>query len=125
VQTREEEGRVGPRERLVVIRTTDREPRTWYTLSNAPADVPVTKVVAVHAQRHGAEELFAAGKGDVGLSHYEVRSWVGWYHHMTLSLLAVWFLELEKSRLGGKNPSLDGAANSRNLLTSIIAESAV
>jgi SRSO17 transposase len=124
VQTKDEEGRGGPRERLVVIRTTDCEPRTWYTLSNAPADVPLAKVVAVHGQRHGVEELFAAGKGDVGLSHYEVRSWVGWHHHMTLSVLAVWFLELEKGRLGGKNPGSDGAATPRNLLTSVSAESA-
>ncbi len=42
------------------------------------------------------------GKGEVGLAHYEVRSWVGWYHHMTLSLLALWFLNLEKSVLKKK-----------------------
>jgi SRSO17 transposase len=103
VQTKDEDGCVGPRERLVVIRTTDREPQTWYTLSNTSADVPLLKVVAVHSRRHGAEELFAAGKGEAGLSHYEVRSWVGWHHHMTLSLLALWFLEWEKSQLGEKN----------------------
>src|SRR5262249_10261497 len=74
VQTRDPDGCVGPRERLVVIRITDREPQTWYTRSNTSADVPLVKVVAVHGRRHGAEELFAAGKGEVGLSHYEVRS---------------------------------------------------
>jgi SRSO17 transposase len=110
VQTRDEDGRVGPRERLVVIRTVDQEPRVWYTLSNAPAPVPLAKVVEVHGRRHGAEELFGAGKGEVGLGHYEVRSWVGWHHHMTLSLLALWFLHLEKGRLGGENPGADGAA---------------
>jgi SRSO17 transposase len=110
VQTRDEDGRVGPRERLVVIRTVDQEPRAWYTLSNAPALVPLAKVVEVHGRRHGAEELFGAGKGEVGLGHYEVRSWVGWHHHMTLSLLALWFLHLEKGRLGGENPGADGAA---------------
>jgi SRSO17 transposase len=125
VQTKEEDGRVGPRERLVVIRMTDREPRTWYALSNAPADVPLAQVVAVHGERHGAEELFATGKGDVGLSHYEVRSCVGWHHHMTLSLLALWLLELEQGRLGGKNPNLDDAANTRNLLMYVTAVPAV
>jgi SRSO17 transposase len=45
--------------------------------------------------------MLRAGKGDVGLGHYEMRSWVGWRHHMTLSLLALWFLILEKDRLGG------------------------
>jgi SRSO17 transposase len=110
VQTKDEDGRPGPRERLVVIRTTDREPRVWYTLSNAPARVPLAHVVAAHGRRHGAEELFGAGKGEVGLGQYEVRSWVGWHHHMTLSLLALWFLELEKGQLGGENPGADGAA---------------
>ena len=124
VQTKDEDGRVGPRERLVVIRTTDREPRTWYTLSNAPADVPLAKVVVVHGRRHGAEELFAAGKGEVGLSHYEVRSWVGWHHHMTLSLLALWFLELEKGQLGGENPGTDGAAVTGNLRAPVTSEPA-
>jgi SRSO17 transposase len=110
VQTKDEDGRAGPRERLVVLRTVDREPRVWYTLSNAPALVPLAKVAEVHGRRHGAEELFGAGKGEVGLGHYEVRSWVGWHHHMTLSLLALWFLHLEKGRLGGENPGADGAA---------------
>jgi SRSO17 transposase len=110
VQTKDEDGCVGPRERLVVIRTVDQEPRVWYTLSNAPAAVPLAKVVAVQGRRHGAEELFGAGKGEVGLGHYEVRSWVGWHHHMTLSLLALWFLEREKGWLGGENPGTDGAA---------------
>jgi len=46
--------------------------------------------------------MLQAGKGEVGLGHYEVRSWVGWHHHMTLSLLALWFLLLEKGRLEKK-----------------------
>jgi SRSO17 transposase len=102
VQTRDEDGGPGPRERLVVIRTVDAEPRVWYTLSNAAAEVPVRCVVVAHGHRHGAEEVLAAGKGEVGLGQYEVRSWVGWHHHMTLSLLALWFVILEKRRLGKK-----------------------
>jgi SRSO17 transposase len=110
VQTKDEDGCVGPRERLVVIRTVADEPQVWYTLSNAAAAVPLRQVTEAHGHRHGVEEV-QAGKGEVGLAHYEVRSWVGWHHHMTLSLLALWFLILEKSRLGGKNPGIDRAAN--------------
>jgi SRSO17 transposase len=111
VQTRDEDGCVGPRERVVVIRTVDQEPQVWYTLSNAPDPVPLRQVVGAHARRHGVEELLQAGKGEVGLAHYEVRSWVGWHHHMTLSLLALWFLILEKGRVGEKNPGDNGAAD--------------
>jgi SRSO17 transposase len=111
VQTRDEDGGPGPRERLVVMRTIDRAPQVWYTLSNAKAEVRLGKVVEVHGRRHGVEELLQAGKGEVGLGHYEVRSWVGWHHHMTLSLLALWFVTLEKGRLGKKNPCADSAAD--------------
>jgi SRSO17 transposase len=115
VQVKDEEGRVGGRERVVVIRTLDREPQCWYTLANASAETALSKLVEVHSRRHGVEELFAVGKGEVGLGHYEVRSWVGWHHHMTLTFLAVWFLQLERNRLGGENPGPNGAADAGDL----------
>jgi SRSO17 transposase len=110
VQTKGEQGRCGPLERLVVVRVVAGEPRTWYTLSNAPARESLERVAEVQGRRHGVEEALAAAKGEVGLGHYEVRNWEGWHHHMTLSLLALWFLALEKGRLGEKNPGVDGAA---------------
>jgi SRSO17 transposase len=124
VQTKDEDGCVGRRERLVVIRTVDQEPRCWYTLSNAAAEIPLAAVVAAHSRRHGVEELFGAGKGEVGLDHYEVRSWVGWHHHMTLSMLALWFLQLERNRLGGENPGHDNPADARGFLAPAAAEPA-
>ena len=114
MQTKEEDGRVGGRERLAVIRTCERTPQTWYTLSNA-RDERRAVLARVHGQRHRIEELLAEGNGEVGLSHYEVRSWVGWHHHMTLSLLALWFLQTERLRLGGKNAGGDGAAGPGHL----------
>jgi SRSO17 transposase len=102
VQTKDEDGGPGPRERLVVIRSVAAEPRVWYTLSNARAAVPLVRVAEAHGRRHGVEEVRQAGKGEVGLAHYEVRSWVGWHHPMTLSLLALWFVILEKRRLEKK-----------------------
>jgi SRSO17 transposase len=122
VQATGEGGRVGALERLVVLRTIDREPQAWYTLSNAPARVGVQEVAKAHGKRHGAEELLQAGKGEVGLGHYEVRGWVGWHHHMTLSLLALWFLQLERRRLGGENPGVDGAAAARGVHAVVAAK---
>jgi SRSO17 transposase len=125
VQAKDEDGAIGPRERLVVLRTVDREPRSWYTLANAPAAVPLAQVAEVHSRRHGAEQLFGAGKGEIGLGHYEVRSWVGWHHHMTLSLLALWFLQTETRRLGGKNPGPDAPATARGVRPPAAAEPTV
>jgi SRSO17 transposase len=114
VQTKDEDGRVGAQERLVVLRTCEAMPRTWYTLSNARQERRA-KLAQVHGSRHRVEELLGAGKGEVGLGHYEVRSWVGWHHHMALSLLALWFLQTERLRLGEKNASGDGSAGAGDL----------
>jgi SRSO17 transposase len=104
-----QEGRVGPEERLIVIRPVG-EPRVDYALTNAGPEVPMAEVVRAQRQRHRVEEMFAAGNGEVGLDHYEVRSWVGWHHHMTLSLAALWFLCLERRHVGGENPGDHRAA---------------
>ena len=102
VQVKDEDGCVGARERLAVFRSVEAKPRTWYTLSNDPAAKRAV-LARVYGSRHRIEELLEQGKQEVGLSHYEVRSWTGWHHHMTLSLLALWFLQLERLRLGKKH----------------------
>jgi len=103
--------RIGPEEQVLVIRTLDPQPDWTYSLSNAPPDTPLVELVQVRSSRHRVEEVFQQSKGEVGLAHYEVRSWVGWHHHITLALLAVWFLVLERGRMGGKNPGSDRGAD--------------
>ena len=115
MQLKDEGGRVGPAERVVVIKSCEQKPRTWYVVTNADADVAVAEVVGAWARRHGVEELFAEGKQEVGLGHYEVRSWTGWHHHMTLSLLALWFLQLERIRLAKKKSRGDAGASAPDL----------
>jgi SRSO17 transposase len=110
-----DERRIGPEERLVVMRTVEAAPRTDYSLSNAGPEVPLSELVRVRFTRHRIEEVFGAAKGEVGLGQYEVRSWVGWHHHMTLSFLALWFLILERIRVGGENPGRDGVAGAGDL----------
>jgi SRSO17 transposase len=110
LQTKDEDGRVGPSETVVVIRALGGEARTWYTVSNARRGERLHRLVGVHRERHRVEEVLQEGKGEVGLGQYEVRSWVGWHHHMTLGLLALWFLALERRRVGKKNPGVDGGA---------------
>jgi SRSO17 transposase len=97
VQTKDEDGRVGRVERVLVVRPVERADEVSYALSNALSGASLAELVGVKGQRPRVEQALAEGKGEVGLSHYEVRSWVGWHHHMTLSLLALWFLRLEKS----------------------------
>src|SRR4051812_32356766 len=109
------ERRIGPEERLVVMRTVEAKPEVHYALSNAGPEVPLAELVRVRFTRHRIEEVFGASKGEVGLGQYEVRSWVGWHHHMTLSLLALWFLCCERRRVGGENPGRDRLAGQGDL----------
>jgi SRSO17 transposase len=55
----------------------------------APQDTTLAEVVRVAGTRWGIEQLFEAAKGEVGLDHYEVRSWTGWYRHITLAMWAL------------------------------------
>jgi SRSO17 transposase len=109
------DGRIGDEERLVVIRTIGARPEFTYGLSNAAADVPPAEMVAARSARPRVERVFPEAKGEVGLGHYEVRSWVGWHHHVTLSLVALWFLVLERRRIGGENPGGDGVPGACDL----------
>lgn len=111
VQTKDEDGCVGPLETVVVTRTLDQENRTAYHLSNANTTIELWDLVYVGSERHRVEEQLQLAKSEVGLGQYEVRSWVGWHHHMTLSMLALWFLTTERRRVGKKNTGVDGAAD--------------
>jgi hypothetical protein len=62
-------------------------------LSNAPATIALAELAAVGCLRWTIEEDFELAKGEVGLDHYEVTKYRGWYHHITLSLLALAFLK--------------------------------
>jgi len=84
------------RETLLIIERSDGVRQ--YHLSNARG-VSVSKMAKAAAGRHYVEVTIKEAKGEAGLDEYEVRSWVGWHHHMTLSLLATFFLVCEKNRL--------------------------
>jgi SRSO17 transposase len=105
VRARDEKGRIGAAERLLAVRrVVDGQTRTDYSLSN-DRTVPLQQLAAAHGQRHRVEQMLEEAKGEAGLGQYEVRSWIGWHHHMTLALLALWFLILETGRLGEKKMS--------------------
>jgi DDE superfamily endonuclease len=84
-----------------------------YLLSNAPLGTTVVEFARVFKAQHRIEECLKRAKGEAGLGDDQVRTWKGWHHHQTLSLLATWFLTQETRR--GKNPDrgVDGAAGAR------------
>jgi len=75
-------------------------------LSNAPVETPLTKFVQISGCRWPIETCFEEGKQELGLGDYQVRGWVGWHHHMTLCILAHFFLVRIQHRLQDKAPKL-------------------
>ena len=57
--------------------------RAW-----GPQDTTLAELVQVAGRRWTIEEGLEEAKGEVGLDHYEVRTWTGWYRHITLALFA-------------------------------------
>ena len=92
----------------------------WFFLSNTPLHTPLEEMLGAASRRHLIEEAFENAKGEVGLDHYEVRAWRGWHHHMTASLMALWFLVREHRKLGKKSSTLgsDGALHDLRAATS-------
>lgn len=97
-----EEGWPSGRERLLVRRSLGQQAEVKYHRSNAPATVPLAKLAQVRGRHWSVEQSFQAAKGECGLDEYETRGWHGWHHHTALSLLALWFLALQRQRLGEK-----------------------
>jgi SRSO17 transposase len=104
-----EEGLPSQRERLLMRRSLGQKAEVKCHRSNAPAAIPLEKLAQVRGQHWSVEQSFEAGKGECGLDEYETRGWVGWHHHTALSLLALWFLALQRRRLGEKRAADDGA----------------
>lgn len=102
---------IGPRERLVVTKTIESKPQLRYILTNAGPEISIGAVVCAHATRHSVETAIEQAKGEAGFTQYEVRSWVGWHHHVSLVLLACWFLQLERLRFREGDARDDGAAD--------------
>ncbi len=82
-----------------------------YYLSNAPADTSLGRLAEVGAMRWPIETEFQTDKGETGLDEYEVRTWAGWHHHVTMALLAGTFLLDLQLDWGGKYAPNHPSAN--------------
>ena len=77
---------------LVIRRNLDDPTEIKYYFSNAPADIDPAELVRISGMRWPVEIIFRTGKVEVGFDHYELRSWLGWHHHMLFAFLAHHFL---------------------------------
>ena len=130
VQTRLERKRTGPQEWLVVTRhpladadtvearasqdAPDQDVHYRYQYYLTPtqahasemAEPSLAELARVIQAGVCIEASFKHGKGEAGMDEYQVRTWEGWPHHMTLTLIAVWFLIGETHRGQQRTPAL-------------------
>jgi len=93
--------------RLLIRRSATDPGDLAYYLCLAPQGTSGNDLAQAAGQRWAIETCFECAKQETGLDEYEVRSWVGWYRHVTLSMLALAFLaavraEPNRSRRGSR-----------------------
>lgn len=116
VQAKTDRRRKGPEETLVVLREkqSDGTMKHDYYLSNGSPETSLAEFARVAKAEHRVEECLQRAKSDAGLAEYQVRNWIGWHHHQTLSLLAAWFLTQEDRRGKKIHPGSDGTEGSHH-----------
>jgi SRSO17 transposase len=86
---------------LLIRRSTADPAEVAYFVCGGRPGTGLDVLVRVAGARWAVEECFELAKGDCGLDEYEVRSWVGWHRHITLSLFALAVLTVIRARAAG------------------------
>jgi len=86
------------RQRWLLFRRSISDPTDLaYYVVSGPKKTSLEVMVKVAGTRWAIEESFESAKGEVGLDHYEVRSWDGWYRHITLAMFAHAYLTVVRA----------------------------
>ena len=96
----------GPQVWLLIRRSLEPVPELKYYFSNAETDVPLETMALVTGSRWRVEEFLEDAKGQLGMSHYEARSWTSWHHHMSLVALAHLYVTQTRRDLNRRVPEL-------------------
>jgi SRSO17 transposase len=83
---------------LLFRRSISDPPEVAYFACGGPPGTGLADLVRIAGSRWTIEDLFELAKGDCGLDEYEVRNWVGWHRHVTLSLFALAALTVIRAR---------------------------
>jgi SRSO17 transposase len=106
---------------LVRRNCTDLTDLAYYVVFG-PANTSLATLARVAGMRWTIEECFEVAKQEVGLADYEVRSWHGWYRHITLAMLALAFLVAMRAMLNAVPPSAGTDMPSRPMVGFSVGE---
>jgi SRSO17 transposase len=89
----------------LLVRRSRKDPKDLaYYVVFGPARTTLAGLALVAGRRWAIEECFEVAKQEVGLADYEIRSWHGWYRHVTLAILALAFLAAMRVKLNAAAP---------------------
>lgn len=91
---------------LIIRRNLDDPTEIKYYFSNAPVGTALQEFVRISGMRWPIESIFEESKGELGMDQYEMRSWLGWHHHMLLVSLAHHFLVRLRIHFQDQAPAL-------------------
>ena len=91
---------------LVIRRNLSENGKINYYFCNDSEEVSLETLVWLSGMRWPIETSFEESKEELGLDHYETRSYLGWHHHILLTCLAHHFLVRMRLILGEKAPAL-------------------
>ena len=94
---------------LIVRRNPKTHDDYKYSISNAPEKTSKKRLAYMQGQRFWVERVFEDSKSQCGMADYQLRSWVGWHHHMALVMMAMLFMLTERIRNKEEYPLLSCA----------------
>lgn len=100
------ERRLAPEIWLLCERDLGSTPRTKYYFVALPASASLKALVRLAHQRWAIEQQYQELKDELGLDHFEGRSYLGWNRHVVLTALAYAWLQQERERAGARAPTL-------------------
>jgi SRSO17 transposase len=92
--------RLAPEVWLLIEQDAGETPKTKYSLVNLPASAPLRRIVRFAHQRWAIEQQYQELKTELGLDHFEGRTFPGWHHHVVLTAMTYNFLQAERCRSG-------------------------
>jgi len=103
----------GPEEWFLYEWPIDEQEPTKFWLSNLPGDTPLKELVRLAKLRWRVERDYQELKEEIGLDHFEGRSWRGFHHHVTLCAAAHAFLALNRALFPPEGKEVDPADGSQ------------
>ena len=92
--------RLSPEIWLLAQRDVGERSKTKFYFVNLPSTAALPEIVRLAHQRWAIEQQYQELKTELGLDHFEGRTFPGWHHHVVLTAITYNFLQAERRRTG-------------------------